>query len=91
MLRPTDNRSYSLDLTTTVDNATVYGAVAMRNKTHTPGAGYTERAKVKQGVGGAAASIAVVDQTVTSPSAVTVNGSFSGAVDWAVVAVEVRP
>ncbi len=86
-----DNGAYSFNLTTAVDNAVVYGAVGMRNRTHTPGAGYTERVEFSQGTGGSTASVVVMDQTVTSPSAVTVNGSFSKKVDWAVVAIELRP
>jgi methionine-rich copper-binding protein CopC len=84
-----DNNSYSFDLTTIPqDGAVVYGAAAMRNHIHTPGAGYTERAEIMQG---GKASVAVQDQSVVSASAVIVNGSFDDTVDWAVVAVEIRP
>ncbi len=88
----TDSNSYSVPLTTTVADAVVYGAAAMRSRSHTPGADYTEQVEFAQGSsGGTAASIAGEDWTVDSASAVTVDGSFSGTVDWAVVAVELQP
>jgi len=88
----TDNNSYSFNLTTTVNGAFVYGAAAMRDKLHTPGAGYTERAEIAQGATtGSKASVAVQDQSIASAGTVTVNGTFSGSVDWAIVAVEIKP
>ena len=85
-----DSAAYSLNLTTTA-NSVAYGGVAMRNRSHTPGSGYTERAEVMQGSSGEAAGAAVEDRKVTTPGTVVVNGTFSGTVDWAVVAVELRP
>ncbi|MGH7495273.1 MAG: Calx-beta domain-containing protein [bacterium] len=87
----TDNNSYSFNLTTTVNEAVVYGAITMRNRTHTPGAGYTERAKIRQDSGSNMASVAVQDKSVAAISTVAVNGSFSGTIDWAMVAVEIKP
>ncbi len=86
-----DSAAYSVSLTTSLPEAVAYGAVAMRNRTHTPGSGYTERLEKLQGSGGNAAGAATMDRTVTSASAVPVNGTFSGNVDWAVVALEIRP
>jgi hypothetical protein len=86
-----DSTSYALDLTTTVDGAVVYGAIAMRNRTHTPGSGYTERAEVSFGSGGGVASVALVDQTIPVSSQVTMDGSFNSDVDWAVVGLEIKP
>jgi len=90
-----DSAAYAFNLTTGVNNAIVYVAAAMRFRSHTPGAGYTERAELIQGTGssGKKASVAVQDQTVGSPATVLVDGTFSGSgnVDWAVVAVEIRP
>jgi hypothetical protein len=86
-----DTASYSVNLATAVANSVVYGAVAMRNRAHTPGSGYTERAEVMQGSSGEAAGEAVMDRTVATPATLAVNGGFSGTVDWAVVAVELRP
>ena len=87
----TDSNSYAFPLTTTVADAVVYGAVAMRNRSHTPGAGYTEQVEFAQGSGGITAAIAGEDQIFGAASAVTVDGSFSKTVDWAVVAVEIQP
>ena len=87
----TDTNSYSLPLATTVDDAVVFGAVAMRNRRHTPGLGYTEQVEFTAGTGGSTAGMAVEDQELSSVSIVDVNGSFSGTVDWAVVALEIRP
>jgi hypothetical protein len=86
-----DTNLYSFNLTTTTNGSVVYGAVALRSRTHTPGAGYTERAEIMQGTLGAAAAVAVEDKTVASASTVSVDGSLSGDTDWAVVAVEIKP
>ncbi len=87
-----DTSLYSFQLATTANNAVVYAAAAMRAKTHAPGAGYTERADVLQGgVSNTAASVAIEDQRFASAATITVNGSFNGAVDWAVVALEMKP
>ena len=86
-----DNSSYSVNITTTVANAVVFGAAAMRVRTHTPGAGYIERAELVQGTSGSGAGIAVVDRTVSAAAAVVLNGTFDSAVDWAVVGLELRP
>ncbi len=86
-----DTNAYSFNLGTTVNGAVVYGAVATRHLTHTPGAGYLERAEVHQGSGGKTAGVAVEDKDVAAPAAATIDGSFSGTVDWAVVAAEIKP
>jgi PKD repeat protein len=86
-----DNGAYSLDLTTTVDGAVVYGAIALRNRSHTPGPDYVERVEVQQGSGGDTAAVAVEDRTVASASTVTIGGSFSRSVDWSVVGLEIKP
>ena len=86
-----DTNAYSLNLGTTVNGAVVYGAVATRHLTHTPGAGYLERAEVHQGSGGKTAGVAVEDKDVAAPAAATIDGSFSGTVDWALVAAEIKP
>lgn len=85
-----DSAAYSVNLTTAA-NSVVFGAVAMRNRTHAPGSGYTERAEVMQGSSGEAAGAAVEDRKVGTPATVTVGGTFSATVDWAVVVVELRP
>jgi len=86
-----DGSSYSFNLTTTVNGAVAYGAAAIKGRTHVPGAGYTERAEVRQPGGNLATGVAVEDQRIDPAATVTVNGSFDGAVDWAIVALEIKP
>jgi uncharacterized repeat protein (TIGR02543 family) len=86
-----DNSAYSFNIATTVDSAVVYNAVAMKDMAHTPGAGYVERGEVKRVNGINASSVAVEDKAVTAVASVTVNGSFNDAVDWALVALEIKP
>jgi hypothetical protein len=86
-----DSDSYSFNVTTTVNNAVVYGAVGMRNKSHEPGPNYTERAELIQGSGGSGASVAAQDRSVSSPGSIALDGTFSGSVDWAVIGLEIKP
>jgi hypothetical protein len=86
----TDNAGYAFNLTTTGDGAVVYGAVAMRNKRHTPGAGYEERVEIAMGTGGDVAGAATEDRMVPVSSTVAVDGVFSSAVDWAAIGLEIR-
>jgi hypothetical protein len=86
-----DNNSYSFDFTTTTDGAVIYGAVAKRHKAHTAGAGYTERAEVSMGSGGSVAGLSAYDQTIAAASVTTLDGTFSGSVDWAVIGLEIKP
>jgi uncharacterized repeat protein (TIGR02543 family) len=86
-----DAKSYLFDLPATVDGALVYGAAAMRSRSHVPGPGFAERAEISQGSNSAMAALAVIDKVVPSATTVTVNGAFNGDVDWAVVAVEIKP
>ncbi len=85
-----DATTYAFNLTTSAAGSVVHAAVAMRNRTHTPGLAYTERAEVSTGTAGAIASAAAQDRTVVAAANVLVDGTLSGAVDWAAVAVEVR-
>jgi hypothetical protein len=86
-----DSAVYSFNGTTTQSNALVVGVVAMRTKTNTPGAGYTEQAEMTQNSGANMVSIALVDRAVATPTTLPLNGTLSGAVDWAVVGVQLRP
>ena len=86
-----DSSSYAFNLTTTTPGAVLYAAASMRNRTHSPGAGYTERSETLAGSAGDVSSIAVQDQAVTSASSTSVNGAFSGTIDWAVIGVEILP
>jgi uncharacterized repeat protein (TIGR02543 family) len=83
--------SYSFDLATTVNEAMVYSAVAMKARTHTPGEGYTERAEIKEVGGSLTSSIAVEDKTIAAAGTVAVNGSLSGTADWVEVGLELKP
>jgi hypothetical protein len=84
----TDGNTYNVNLSTTVNGSVVFGAIAMRNRSHTPGAGYTERAEfITSGGGGAAASVASMDRTIVSQSSVAVDGTFSRKVDYPVIGV----
>jgi hypothetical protein len=88
----TDGDAYALDLGTTAAGSVVYGAAAMRNKTHEPGAAYTERIELVHGPsGGSSSSLAVQDRPVAAPTIVAVDGTFSRSVDWAVAALEIKP
>jgi len=87
----TDSAVYAVDLTTTVDSAVVWSAVALRNHPHAPGAGYIERAEHTHGREGERAGVAVQDTVIQSVSTVSVNGTLGRGSDWAVVAVEIMP
>ena len=69
----------------------VFVAAAVRNRTHTPGTGYTERAEVAQGKGQDTVRIALVDRAVPVATSLPLNGTLSGPADWAVIGVELRP
>lgn len=86
-----DNSAYAFNLITTRDEAVVYAAVGLKGRIHTPGAGYTERAEVQQNGSNLVTAAAVQDMRVAAADTVAVNGSFSGDVDWALVAFEIKP
>jgi Abnormal spindle-like microcephaly-assoc'd, ASPM-SPD-2-Hydin len=86
-----DADAYHLSLPTTMNNSVVYAAIAMRHRSHTPGAGFTERIEFVQGDGGAAASVATMDQIVPVASTVVIEGAFSSIVDFAVIGLEILP
>lgn len=86
-----DSDAYSLLMPVSAPGAIAYGAAAMRNKRHSPGAGFTERAEVQAGNGGNMASGAVEDRVVAEPGTISVDGTFHRSVDWAVIAVEILP
>jgi hypothetical protein len=86
-----DDADYSFNVTPTQNNAVVFAAVALRNKTHNSGAGYTTRIEFTQGSGGNTAGIAVFDGPVPVATPRPLNGSLNSAVDWAVIGVELLP
>jgi hypothetical protein len=87
----TDSGAYSFNVTTTQSNSMIVGAAAIRSKTHTPGSGYTERDESVQGSSGDTVTIAISDRLVPSVTSLPLNGTLSGAVDWAVIGVQLRP
>jgi hypothetical protein len=88
----TDGSAYSFNVTTTRNNSVIVGGVAIRSKTHTPGSGYIERGELVEGSSNSdMVTIAISDRTVPSITSLPLNGTLSGAVDWAVIGVELRP
>ncbi|MDZ7343374.1 MAG: T9SS type A sorting domain-containing protein, partial [candidate division KSB1 bacterium] len=87
-----DGAAYSFPVTTTVSGAKIFTAAAMRNRTHTPGSGYIERGERRQGdLAGTMAAVAVQDRNAASAATFVASGEFNGTVDWAAVAVEIKP
>jgi uncharacterized repeat protein (TIGR02543 family) len=86
-----NSNTYAFDLTTTANQAAVFSAIAIKGQTHIPGAGYTERVEVRQPNGAYTSGVAVEDQLIPAAGTATVNGSFSNVVDWAMVALEIKP
>jgi uncharacterized repeat protein (TIGR02543 family) len=87
----TDGNAYAFDLDTAERNALVYVAAGIRGRDHVPGVGYTEQLEVHEGSTlGGMAGLSLADRSVSSPSRVSVDGTFSSEIDWAVVALEVR-
>jgi hypothetical protein len=88
----TDTSAYAFNVMTTQSNALVFGAIASRNHTHTPGTGFTERIEAKQGSSnGQAVTISFVDLAVPVASQQLLNGTLSSTTDWAVIGIELRP
>ncbi|MFQ5650421.1 MAG: choice-of-anchor D domain-containing protein [bacterium] len=87
----TDNSAYQFDMSITRAGGMVFGAIALRNRKHNPGNGYTERDQVYSGIGGSKAGIAIQDRLLSTASSVLFAGTLHKAVDWAVVALELRP
>jgi hypothetical protein len=85
-----DSEAYELTIPTAENKGIIYSAIALRNKSHTPGTGYTERLETHKGSGGDVSGIAIMDKTFMSPPNITVNGEFSSSVDWTIIAVEIR-
>ncbi|MGH7454329.1 MAG: FlgD immunoglobulin-like domain containing protein, partial [bacterium] len=86
-----DGNAYSFNLTTTANDAVIYGAVALKARTHTPGAGYTERVEFQHPHAVNPIGVAVEDKSVAFATTVAIEGSFNGSVDWALAALEIKP
>jgi hypothetical protein len=87
----TDNALYSFNHSVANSGVVLYGATGMRGRSHTPGAGYHERAEIKQGTSNQVASIAIQDKVAPNSGNFLFNGAFSGSTDWAVVSVKIKP
>jgi hypothetical protein len=87
----TDGSTYRLALATGAADSLVFAAAALRTRSHLPGAGYLELAEHSAGGGGDSSGVALVERAAGAPGTVSVDGSFSGTVDWAVVGVEILP
>ena len=87
-----DTSFYAFDFSTLADGSNIFGAIALRNRRHTPGAGYAERGEFVQdgALGGDKATLAIVDRLIDTPSTVTLDGTFNKNVDWAVAGIEIR-
>lgn len=85
-----DSAAYGFNLSSGASNSLVFVAAAMRGKNHTPGSGYTEIVETYSGSGGSTAGASTAERLLGSAGSVSVNGSFDGTVDWAVVAAEIR-
>ena len=86
----TDSASWSFTTLDTLANSVVFAAVAHRNRTNTPGTGYTERAELRTGTDGNAAGAATADQLfAASTTDLTVDGTLSSSQDWGAAAVEI--
>ena len=88
----TDTNSYSFStLDTSQANSMVFSAASNRTRTHTEGTNYNERGDFRTGSSGDSAAQAVQDQIFASQTTnLTVDGTWSGVVDWAVVAIEIK-
>ena len=86
-----DSSLYAFDFATTTNGAVIYSAAALKARTHTPGAGYTELVEVQKAAGVNTSGLAVMQKTVAAPAPLSVNGKFGGPVDWVMTAVEIKP
>ena len=87
-----DTTTYSTDITTTVDNAMIYGAVSLEERSHTAGFGYTEIDERNSGTSATnTAGLATERKIQVYPGATIANGSFPANVDWSSAAVEIKP
>src|SRR5262245_420766 len=84
-----DGTAYAFNLATTAPNSLVFLAVGMRSKNHLPGSGYTEIAETYAGSSRSTAGRSLAHRLLGSPGTASVDGTFDGTTDWAVVAAEV--
>jgi hypothetical protein len=84
-----DQDAYAHALDTGAPGGLLYVATADRNRDHLPGSGYTERIELHKGSGGSVAGLAISDRRIGAAGLTAVEGSFSGVVDWALLAIEI--
>lgn len=82
--------AFSFPFTTTQDGALVFSAVAIRNREFTPGTEWTQQDLVQAGDSGDRCGAVVMDRTVPSAGTITLDGTFTDTVDWAVIGIEIR-
>lgn len=88
----TDTTAPSVNITTLSNDTLVIGGATHRNRTYTVGAGETAISINNTiGAGGDTTSISMEYQNVTSPTAVTINGTLDSALDWIQGAVAIKP
>ncbi|MBZ0267176.1 choice-of-anchor D domain-containing protein, partial [bacterium] len=86
-----DGASYSFHVDASRGGSIAWSTAALRHAAHTPGAGYAEILEGSSGSGGSVAGLTIQQRAVVAPGDVTVDGSMSTSVDWAVVALEIVP
>lgn len=80
----------TVNITTTTDASLLYGAIAKRLRTFTPGPSFNERADFDSGGGGNAAGLAIIDKASTTTGSYAVGGTLNTATNWAVAAAELK-
>ncbi len=85
----TDSSAFSINFNANAGGSIIYSAIAPRQKSFTPGSGYSELAEISQGESGDKIGIAIQEKSLVSEALTTVDGSFNGSTDWAVFALEI--
>ena len=87
-----DLGSYSLSVNAANANSILFGAIGLRQQSHSPGNSFTEinETHTSRGVGDDA-GLAIVDKSVSTAGSQDVQGSFGSAVDYSVVGLEIVP
>lgn len=82
--------SYSDSIVGT-DKGMLLTSISMRERLHTVGSGATEVNETRTGTGSGAASLATNILALTATGATAYSGTFSGSVDWTLIALTLRP
>jgi hypothetical protein len=86
-----DTDAYNFNMAVSASGAMIFGAIATRNRNNQPGSGYMELIDMSQGAGGLVAGLAVQERTLASPGTIAFSGTLNKPVDWAIIALEIRP